>query len=411
MKLERLRLRNFRNWRDLDLVPGPGINFIFGTNGQGKTSVLESLGVLSGLKSFKTNNADELITHNERLAEIDAVLSATGLIGSSDENFDWRTDLKVSLSLEAGAPRAKKTAFINGKPFKSALSFVSQRFGNAKLGFHAVIFNPSDHDLVRGDPSYRRQALDRILAAEGLDHLKDLQAYQKLLEQRNALLKSDQPVETMLLDGFSDALVTTGAKITLRRLEWLKNTAPLVRDVLRSIAPSQIPVDLHYSSKWAFCDPKKITNINNLNHFHFAGQQDLPSLEDLRKAFAETLRHSRPVELRTQTTLVGPHRDDWGFDLGEQFLQTRGSQGEVRSVLLAFKLSEVRSFKEKNGLAPVFLLDDFSSELDDNRRTFLLEFLRSSDLQVFITTTDRRLAAGKCFEVESGVLTALKPNS
>ena len=407
MKLKQLRFRNLRNWKDLAFSPGPGINFVFGSNGQGKTTILEGLGVLSSLKSFKTNRFEELVHHDERSAEIEGTLVSGDTGTSQREEFSWESQVKVVLDQTDLTSRLKKTAFINGKPFKSALSYLSQRYGNSSLGFHAVVFNPADHDLVRGEPAYRRTSLDRIISAENLDHLKEVQKYQKVLEQRNALLRSDHPVDPLLLDGFTQALLDHGSQITLSRLNWLKSTAPLVLEVLQHIAPTQLPVNLHYGSKWMFGNNEKTIDFNGLNRFHFSGQYPLPSLEVLRNAFAEKLDRIRPIELRNQTTLVGPHRDDWGFDLGGQLLQTCGSQGEIRSVLLALKLSEVRSFKEKSGIAPVFLLDDFSSELDESRRIYLLDFLRSSALQVFVTTTDQKLAAGRRFEVNSGQLVDL----
>ena len=407
MKLEQLRFRNLRNWKELSFSPGPGINFIFGSNGQGKTSILEGLGILSSFKSFKTNRSEELVNHHERSAEIEATLVSGDSGNIPNGNFRWDTKIKVVFDHPDLASRLKKTAFINGKPFKSALSYLSQRYGNSSLGFHAVVFNPADHDLIRGEPAYRRNCLDRIIAAENLEHLKEVQKYLKFLEQRNALLKSDQPFDSLLLDGFTQALLDHGSRIALTRLIWLRNVAPLVQEVLQHIAPSQLPVDLQYGSKWVPGIKEKTIDFNGLNRFHFSGQYSLPSLEVLRNAFAEKLDQTRSMELRSQTTLVGPHRDDWGFDLGGQFLQTCGSQGEIRSVLLALKLSEVRSFKEKSGIAPVFLLDDFSSELDENRRIYLLDFLRSSELQVFVTTTDRNLAAGRRFEVNAGQLVDL----
>jgi len=407
MKLAQLQFRNLRNWKALLFKPGPGINFIFGSNGQGKTTVLEGLGVLSSLKSFKTSRSEELVRHQEGSTEIGATLVRE--VGASEpgSDFRWETEIKVLIEQTENQGRAKKTAFINGKPYKSALNYLSQRFGNASLGFHAVIFNPADHDLIRGEPAYRRTSIDRIIAAENLDHLKQVQLYQKVLEQRNALLKGEGPIDSLLLDGFTQALLEHGSRIAFSRMMWLNDAAPLVQDVLRYIAPTQLSVDLSYCSKWAFGINEKSLNFNNLNSFHFSGQYPLPSLEVLRNAFAEKLDQVRAIEIRSQTTLAGPHRDDWGFSLGGQHLQACGSQGEIRSVLLALKLSEVRSFREKSGIAPIFLLDDFSSELDETRRAYLLDFLKSSGLQVFVTTTDRSLAAGRQFEVNSGNLVDL----
>jgi len=147
---------------------------------------------------------------------------------------------------------------------------------------------------------------------------------------------------------------------------------------------------------------------NDLNSGHFAGQDPRPSVEILEQSFWTRLNALEEAELRTRSSLVGPHRDDWAFFLGDHVLKGHGSQGEVRSALLALKLSEIELFRERTGHRPLLLLDDFSSELDRERRSFLLRFLSETDLQVFITTTEDAVAwvkpIGKRFQVSNGLL-------
>jgi len=146
-------------------------------------------------------------------------------------------------------------------------------------------------------------------------------------------------------------------------------------------------------------------NNSDLDAVHFAGQGLLPSLELLEQAFWTRLSSLEDTEMRVRNSLVGPHRDDWTFFLGDPVLKGHGSQGEVRSALLALKLSEIELFRERTGHRPLLLLDDFSSELDRERRMFLLSFLSRTDLQVFVTSTEESISIGRRFWVSKGTLT------
>lgn len=399
MKVAKLSLRNFRNVSDCTFEPDPHLNFLVGDNGQGKTSILEALSYLATLRSFRGAKNDEVVTWGETQSFVGLTLTDQGEPGSDPEH-PWKTELKVSFVREG--ERAAKVAFINGKPFRSSTAYLSQRFGNFELGFHTIVFNPSDHDLVRGEPALRRAYLDRVLAAEDLEYLKALQRFQKTLDQRNALLRADHPPSRDVLAGFTEPLVSAGAFLVHRRLSWLERVNPRLDDVARQIAPKQGRLQAFYLSKWMVKIEGFSSQNGGLNPQHFAGLPPLPSLELLEQTFRTQLLAHEAAELRAGTTLVGPHRDDWAFSLGNQMLKGHGSQGEVRSALLALKLSEIAMFRERTGHRPLLLLDDFSSELDRERRSFLLRFLTETDLQVFITTTEDSSYVGKRYLVHGG---------
>lgn len=402
MKVKKLTLRNFRNIEESSFVPDPHLNFIFGKNGQGKTSFLEALSYLATLRSFRGAKNDEVIRWDQTFAE------AQCQIGEDS----WDAELKVAFSFELGAlgsvlphRRAKKVALINGKAFKSSTAYLNQRFGSFELGFHTVVFNPSDHDLVRGEPGLRRGYLDRVLIAENVEYLKVLQKYQRTLEQRNALLKGEENPSKSLLLGFTEPLVHYGAQVTLTRLQWLERLSFYLNNTAHQIAPKQPNLRAFYLSNWC-PEIEGLSFINNnLSQRHFAGQWPLPSLELLEQAFWTKLSTLEQAEIKARSSLVGPHRDDWTFYLGDQVLKGHGSQGEVRSALLALKLSEIELFRKQTSHRPLLLLDDFSSELDRERREFLLRFLAQTDLQVFVTTTEESVWLGKRFWVSHGVLT------
>ncbi len=401
MKVDSLTLRNFRNIRESTYEPGPRLNFFLGKNGQGKTSFIEAIGFFSSLRSFRDSKSHEVIRWGESHSELECEIGSAA---------DWKTKLKIVFEQDvARTHKASKVAFINGKTYKSSTAFLSQRFGQFELGFHSVIFNPSDHDLVRGDPSTRRSYLDRVLSAEDIKYLKALQKYQRLLQQRNALLKSFEGARphSELLLGFTEPMAEYAAYLGFRRLEWLQRANFRLSDLMRKIIPSHSDLSAIYLSNWIpEIDGLSLEN-GDLNAVHFAGHSQLPSLELLEQAFWKRLSVVEPAELRSGHTLVGPHRDDWTFYLGSptsQVLKGHGSQGEVRSALLALKLAEIELFQKTTGHQPVFLLDDFSSELDRERRTFLLDFLSDSNLQVFVTTTEESLSAGQKVWVVQGAL-------
>jgi len=400
MKLKELRLRNFRNWESVNFQPGDRLNFIYGNNGQGKTSLIEAIGILSSLRSFRSGKLDDWIRHGSMAAEIFGKIYQE----PRGNDFSWETDLKISFQKDALEQKFKKAAFINNKPYKSALGYLSQRYGSVGLGFHCVIFNPADHDLIRGDPSERRAALDRMISAECFDHLKDLQKYQKTLEQKNSLLKNDHhSSSSLLIKSYEDQMIEYGCRITARRLNWLNQALPRIQKTLSQIAPTQSEISIEIRSKWAGVSELKSKKFDDLTPIHFSGQSTVPSIELLKSRFEESLNANRKLEMLNKHSLVGPHRDDWQFTLRGNLLSSHGSQGEIRSVLLALKLSEVAQFQETCGHLPLFLLDDFSSELDGLRRTYLLDFLETSGLQVFITTTDPKISGGRVFEISNGL--------
>jgi DNA replication and repair protein RecF len=412
VKVREIRLRNFRNIGELRFEPEARLNFIVGENGQGKTSVLEGLSYLSSLRSFRGAKSDEVVKYGETWAETSCSLSSVASDAADaervvDDSSGWNSELKVSFAATMGG-RVQKTAFIDGKPIRSSTQYLSSRFGQVELGFHSIVFNPSDHDLVRGEPAIRRQYLDRTLSAEDPGYLKALSRYQKTLEQRNALLKASESLpDPAVLEGFTEPLVEAGSKIALARIEWLSRLSEILDPTLRKIVPEALPLRAFYVSAWI----KKNEGISitslGLDPPVFALQRTLPSLQFLEAEFREALRARPEAEWRAGVTLVGPHRDDLALFYGNQPLRGHGSQGETRSALITLKLCEIDLFRRKTGHRPILLLDDFSSELDRSRREFLLRYLSESDLQVFVTTTEEPpLPAGTVFRMKGGMLEA-----
>jgi len=211
-------------------------------------------------------------------------------------------------------------------------------------------------------------------------------------------------MSTDVLTGFTAPMAEYAAALTLKRLEWVKRLDVRLNNIVQQIRPEHPPVQLAYLSNWVPEIQNLSINNNNISAVHFAGHGALPSLELLEQAFWNKISMLETAEWRSGHSLVGPHRDDWAFFLGGHVLKGHGSQGEVRSALLGLKLSEIELFRESTKHRPLFLLDDFSSELDRERRSFLLRFLSETDLQVFVTTTEDSFFGGKRFWVFNGKL-------
>jgi DNA replication and repair protein RecF len=400
MKLQFLQLREFRNCTDTALTPDPHLNFLVGQNAQGKTSLLEAIYLLATLRSFRDGKVQEWMRFGSARTQIEGRItdSVTGPISDqSSASLPWSTEL--TLSFERRSPsRPSKIARINQKPYPSSSQYLLQRFHSYGQGFHAVVFNPADHDLVRGEPVLRRRFLDQALTAQHPGFITQLQTYQRLLLQRNALLKQGAQGRGLsvqskaALESFTEQWVKAAAWIYQQRLVGLEELQPYFRAHYAQISGQpESEVQLRYIASGA-------------DHDHFTGQGSCGSLELLERAIEAKIQASQALESRMGYTLMGPHRDDWSVELRGLPLKGQGSQGEVRSVLLALKLSEIALFRKKTGHRPVFLLDDFSSELDERRRSFLLDFLSQSDLQTFITTTESFTSQGKIFQISNGTV-------
>ena len=345
-----------------------GIHFIYGLNAQGKTSILESIYLLSNLRSFRDSDLAALLQNGRDHGLVKGTFA-----------LDPTTEAELRVELVRGPSRFEKRAYINQKLSRSAVDYFGLKLNHSPIQFHAINLNPTSTDLIRGEPGIRRTYLNQVISSENPEYLGILKHYQKSLDQKNALLKLEQRLDESLLKILNENLVESGARILEYRLKYLQKITPFFRGFLGQIAPLQSPLNLGYKSGEAL---------------YFTGHFELESLKNLMENLHQKLVEKGPHERLRRTSLVGPHRDDLIFKVGEGELSSLpdlvdvGSQGEIRSVLLALKLSELEQFENSTGVEPVLLIDDFSSELDSTRRGFLLNYLKDSNLQIFVTSTD-----------------------
>jgi len=339
MKLKKLSITSFRNISTAEITAGERFNILFGKNAQGKTNLLESIFLLGTMKSFRTAKNRDMIKWGEPHALI------RGLV----------TQEKLSREIHLLVTEEGKKARIDNK----AATRLTDYFGN----LNSVVFSPDEMTMIKGEPGQRRRYLDRAIFSADLQYLQIHHEYQSVLRNRNALLKSG---DQSSIDIWNDQLVSTGFRLLEKRLSHIKQIEPLVQKFHQAVAGFSESVTIRY-----------------LPH-----QMELTRLldkgpEELREALARNRRE----EERRGTTMVGPHRDDMEFLLEGRRLKQFASQGQQRSFILALKMAEIEYLQQQYNTPPVLLLDDMTSELDEQRNRNLLDFLEQKRMQVFITTT------------------------
>lgn len=367
MILENLRLVNFRIYDQTEIAPDPRFNIIVGLNGQGKTSLLEAIGLLAFLRSFRQARNTEML----RLQSEEGIV--TGRVRQGDLTYDLAVRLWPH----------RKQATINKKTCRYLSEYVCR--------VSAVSFSPSDLEIIRGAPENRRLWIDKLAQIDQPTHADAVVRYQKILEHRNRQLKAvAEGRASKLPDDFvvwTEELISRGSEIIHNRIHSVEKSVDKIAQYYTEISHENLTIGIRYLSDIIGKDPY--------------GQRHLSSLELIDQAFRKSLDASLKKELILGTTIVGPHRDDLEFDFGGNPVKAFGSQGEVRSLVLAMRLTEVEAYRKAQEVDPILLIDDFSSELDARRRKFLLGYLARSSSQVFLTTTED-LNLGKVFFVEKG---------
>ena len=358
MLVQGIQLRNFRNYEELILDLTPGFNLFYGENGQGKTNLVEAVGYLANLESHRVAGYQSLI----RESEDSATISATAVFGSRRQD--------IALELNRAVPNR---AWLNGNLRKKLTDLA---------GVVSVVqFAPEDIDIVRRDPSDRRAFIDG-LAVQLLPKLAGTRAdYERVLKQRNALLKSarqNPKADLRTLDIWDDQLVALGTDIMIARQSLLIELEQPLRDFYE-----------HLTDK-----PAEISLLMALS---IAGAEDAPATAsqgatapELRDQFLDALAQLRSRELDRGITLAGPHRDELVIQLDGRVAREHASQGEAWSLALGAKLASVNLIREQAGSGdPILILDDVFSVLDPGRRERLVEFVASNQ-QVLITATSEQ---------------------
>lgn len=395
MYLKSLRLINFRNYVRLDASYAPGIILLHGANAQGKTNFLEAINYLSTANSSHARNDRQLI-HFDTAED----LMPFARLDATVERRDGLQEVALTIGLKRG--RLQKRIELNGIK-KKVQEYVGE--------INVVLFLPEDIDLIASGPSLRRRYLNTIISQIDKTYYRTLLEYDDVLSQRNAQLKmlAERGIRTHLDDHMAfwdDKLIEAGAYIILRRQQTVARLDEMASRI--------------HSELTGYNEFLRFAYQPRLDLGYYAAHQlsfDLSSnliregsvltLQEVERRFRNALQKARQEELARGVTVVGPHRDDVRFLVNDVDMTLYGSRGQQRTSALTLRLSEMALIQEKRNEAPLLLLDDVMSELDQNRRLYMLNLL-SRYPQVFITTTDlgpfpkEFLASTRIIRVEQG---------
>ena len=365
MILRELRVRGWRNIAAATFRPGPRATVLYGQNGQGKTNLVEAAHFLTTFRSFRTNHLDEAVPWGLARAEVEGDVAVGGL------------ERTIAVTVAGG----RKSALCDGKPVGRAAARMQ--------GVAAVLFVPEDLLLPKAAPAERRRFLDRAIFAADRTYSSDAVAFERVLRSRNAVLR-EPGSRPALLDTYDEELARTGARVVRRRREMVAALAPRVEALFAAIH-SDLGARIRYRGH---------PTVD-------AAQGD----EAVAGALLAGLGARRALDQRRGFTGFGPHTDDLELELGGHPASDHGSQGQLRSLVLALKLAELACLDERQGEAPLLLLDDVASELDEVRRGKLFETIAALPGQTLISVTDRdllpTLPERRDFEVVAGTVHAI----
>lgn len=368
MYIEQLSLTNYRNYEQLHFSFENKVNVIVGENAQGKTNVMESIYVLALAKSHRTLNDKELIRWNQDYAKIE---------GRIQKKYG-------SVPMQLIISKKGKKAKCNHIEYRR----LSQYVGNMNV----VMFAPEDLNLVKGSPQVRRRFIDIEIGQVSPIYLHDISQYQKILQQRNHYLKMLQirkQTNPTVLEILTEQFIQTAVKIVKKRFEFLQLLENLAKPIHKGISRGLETLEIQYKPS--------VDVLETLD------------LSKMVECFAEKFNKIKSREIERGTTLFGPHRDDLKFYVNGYDVQTFGSQGQQRTTALSVKLAEIELIHSEIGEYPILLLDDVLSELDDYRRSHLLNTIQGK-VQTFVTTTSvdgiehQTLKNAATFAVKSGMM-------
>ena len=345
MKIDKLKLYNFRNYSNENIKFGKNMNIFIGENAQGKTNILESIVLLALTKSHRNGINPNIIMFNKKKTKITGNVIKNGL----------------SNTLEFEQDEENKRLFINNNRIIKVSDYISN--------LNVIVFTPDDLDIVKGSPTVRRNLLNIELSQISNKYLNTLNEYNKILKLRNEYLKilyTNSIADKNYLDILTDKLIDKAIIIYKMRNDYINNINNYISNIYNKIS---ILSDLNI---------KYIPNI------------DIDNYDDnyLKELLNKEMKSNYTKDLKYGMTTIGPHRDDFMFLLDDKDVKYFGSQGQQKLSILSFKLSEINIFKEYTQSMPILLLDDIFSEFDIKKRNKLLKYIDSLDIQSVITTTD-----------------------
>lgn len=335
MWIKKIKIKNFRNYKEEEINLEKNINIFYGENAQGKTNIIEAIFLCSLGKSFRAKKDFEMIKLNEKNAIIEIEYE------KSDR------DGKIKIELEN-----KKNIYLNGIKIKK----LSELLGNLNI----VIFTPDDINILKGGPENRRKFLNIMISQLRPNYMHILNLYLKTIDQRNKYLKQikEENKDEKLLEIWDEKLAEYAIKIYEYRKEFINKIIEKIKIIHNKITNGKEEIELEY--------------ITECKH---------------KEEYLKLLKERRKLDIIKGFTTKGIHRDDFMIYINKKEINIYGSQGQNRTAMLSLKLAELQVIYDEIGEYPILLLDDFMSELDKNRRKNFLENIE--DTQVIITGTEK----------------------
>ena len=349
MWIRKIKINNFRNYKNQEINLNKKINIFYGKNAQGKTNIIEAIYLCSIGKSFRTNKEKELIKFNEDNCDVEIDF----------EKSDRDGNIRINIG-------NKKSIFVN----KIKIKKLSELLGNINV----VIFTPDDINILKGGPQNRRKFLDVMISQLRPKYMHIYSLYAKTLEERNTYLKNIENKQSLLfhnkkneseilinddlLEIYNVKLAEYGYEIYKYRKEFIEKIKNKIKIIHNNITENKEEIEIEYTSN---CENKE--------------------------KYLELLKERKKLDIIKGYTTKGIHRDDFKILINNLPVDVYGSQGQHRTAVLSLKLSELQVIYDEIGENPILLLDDFMSELDEERRKSFLENIKNT--QVIITCTDK----------------------
>lgn len=335
MLITNLKINNFRNYNKLELNFNNKINIFYGNNAQGKTNIIEAIFLCAIGKSFRTSKDKELIKFNEEFLNVE--------INYKKSDRDGKIKIEIS---------DKKNVYLNGIKTKKLSELIGK--------INVVLFTPDDINILKNGPKMRRRFLDIMISQLRPNYIYCLNMYAKTLEQRNTYLKQIkfEQKNPELLDLWDEKLTEYAEKIYLYRKEFIEKIIKKINLIHKKITNNNEEINLEY-----------ISDFSTKENFYLS------------------LKQNHKIDIIRGATLKGVHKDDFIVYLNDKNVSTYGSQGQNRTSVLSLKMAELQVVKDEIGENPILLLDDFMSELDEERRNNFLKNI--GDTQVIVTCTDK----------------------
>lgn len=368
MQITEISLKNFRNYQDASLQFDPHTNCLIGDNAQGKTNMLEALYICAFVKSFKNAKDSDIIGHDQNSAQI-----KLNFIKNKRQQL-----IEVDLQKDD-----KKIIKLNGVIINRHVDLIGT--------LNIVFFSPDDLKLIKGGPAERRRFIDREIAHLSKRYLDDLMYYNKVLNQRNRLIKQikENNAQVSMLTIWNEQLAHYGSAVIKRRLNYLNQLNQVATEVHAQISDQRESIKLSYETSF---DTVEADNIEN--------------------QLLKQLTNAQTRDIKYGYTTTGPHKDDIKITIDQRDARKYASQGQQRSIALSMKMSEIRIIESTIKEKPILLLDDVMSELDAHRQTTLIKMIK--DTQTVLTTTDlnglnyREMAPLKVITIQTGHISSIQ---